>query len=153
MAKKEWNIPFLGSPALDPEIIENKPIQLYKEIKPFTTDPDTGEILNATSEPILVKAGTRDLQEEIDSYVDSSLASVLSKVSLYNDTITGLEPEFNIKSGSYDVDITDLPDNINDVSNYLKNEKNNDFDVSNVAPHGSQDGDGEANEGEVEHNG
>lgn len=126
MAKK-WNIPFLGSPALVPDRFENKPMQLYKLIKPFTTDPDTGEILNPTSESKLVKAGTRDLQEEIQSYRDTSLYSVLEKVAFYNDTITGEEPELNVKKGSYDVDITDLPDNINDVSQYLKNNKNFNF--------------------------
>lgn len=123
MAKK-WNIPFLGSPELVGDKFENTPMQLYKLIKPFTTDPDTGEVLNPTSEPKLVKAGTRDLQEEIQSYRDTSLYSVLEKVAFYNDTITGEEPELNVKKGAYDVDITGLPDNINDVSQYLNNEKN-----------------------------
>lgn len=121
---KKWNVPFLGSPKLEPEIFENKPMQLYKLIKPFSVDPDTGEVLNPTSEPKLVKCGTRDLQEEIQSYKDTSLYAVLEKVAFYNDTITGEEPELNIKSGAYGVDLSDMPDNINDVSQYLKNEKN-----------------------------
>ena len=37
MVKKKWNIPFLGSPDLVADKFENKPIQLYKLIKPLLT--------------------------------------------------------------------------------------------------------------------
>lgn len=148
----KWNIPFLGSPKEEPQIIENKPIPQYKLIKPFSVDPDTGEVLNQTSEPKLVLCGYRDLEEEIQSYADCSLYKILEKVNIYNDTITGLEPELNVKTGGY-YDLTDVPDNINDVSDYLKNEKNNASVVSNDDSLGSQSGDGEANGVEVKSNG
>lgn len=99
-------------------------VKIYKEIKPGTFDKD-GNILNKEDHNILIEAGEEDLQAKIDSFRDSvDIYKLIEKFIL-----TGDESYINQKQGQY-MDISDLPDNINDFQDFKKKalEKASTFD-------------------------
>lgn len=84
-------------------------IETYVEIPPYAIDKETGEILNKTNKPILVKGEDFNFYEKIQSYRDDcNIYSILAKYAM-----TGDESVLNKKVGTF-ADIVDIPDNIND---------------------------------------
>ena len=58
----------------------------YQEVPPFSTDPETGEVINPTSRFKRVKTGEYDFQEYIQSFADScSLSALLDRVKSSGD--------------------------------------------------------------------
>lgn len=89
-------------------------VKIYKEIKPGTFDKD-GNILNKNDHNILIEAGEENLQEKIQSYADSvDIYKMIEKFIL-----TGDESYINNGKGAY-MDLSSLPDNINDFQDYKK---------------------------------
>lgn len=124
MLMSKWNVPCLGSPEFEGQLIENKPYPIYKRIEPFTVDVETGEVLNPTKFYKLVKVGEKDLQEEIQSFKDDcDLYKILEKVAMSTNVITGNENELNSKKGFYG-DLSDVPSGINDLNQYFKDSEN-----------------------------
>ena len=71
---------------------DNPLVEQFKEIPPFTQDPVTGEILNDTPYPKLVKVESMNIQEYIDSFDDKDIYSMIKN----NQTLTSYFRESNI---------------------------------------------------------
>lgn len=59
---------------------DNPLVEQFKEIPPFTQDPVTGEILNDTPFPKLVKVESMNIQEYIDSFDDKDIYSMIKNL-------------------------------------------------------------------------
>lgn len=59
---------------------DNPFVEQFKEIPPFTQDPTTGEILNDTPYPKLVKVEPLNIQELIDSFDDKDIYSMIKNL-------------------------------------------------------------------------
>lgn len=59
---------------------DNPLVEQFKEIPPFTQDPTTGEILNDTPFPKLVKVESMNIQEYIDSFDDKDIYSMIKNL-------------------------------------------------------------------------
>lgn len=100
----------------------NKFIDDYKLLKPYEKDLKTGEFLNDSVEPKLVKVGKINVYERIQSYKDDcNIYKILERVIK-----TGDEGLLNISSGSY-ADITGIPTNIHDMTRLLNDTQYNDL--------------------------
>lgn len=86
--------------------------ETFKEVPPFTVDPDNGKILNKTTSIVLVKSEPIDIQAEIDSYFESSDL----KTNIERLERQGMDPRTLNKpdTGVSGVDLSLLPDNVND---------------------------------------
>ena len=94
--------------------LSRKTEDVYKLIPPFAVDTKTGEILNKSSTPKLVKVGVLNVYDKIQEFRDSvDLYKILEKV-----LSTGDESYLNRSVGSF-ADICDLPDNIHEFSSYF----------------------------------
>lgn len=88
---------------------------LYQELPPFTIDKDSGKVVNPTSSIKLVKVGTEDIQEKINSYYDSScLQSQLAHIAEGSSDPSAL----NSVQGKY-LDISEVPTDVDDLIKYL----------------------------------
>lgn len=88
---------------------------VFLEIEPFAVDKETGEILNKTSSPIIRKIGEENVYEKIQSYKDDvDIYNILKRFSE-----TGDSSLLNKRVGAF-MDIADLPDNIHDFNNMIK---------------------------------
>lgn len=89
----------------------------YKEVPPFAVDPETGDILNKTTEVQLVKSDPIDIQADVDSYFDS----VDLKTNIVRLSRQGIDPTvaLNDTRNALYADLSQLPDNINDWKNFF----------------------------------
>lgn len=88
---------------------------LYQELPPFTIDKESGKVVNPTSSIKLVKIGTEDIQEKINSYYDSScLQSQLSHIAEGSADSSAL----SAVKGQY-LDISEVPTDVDDLIKYL----------------------------------
>lgn len=84
---------------------------VYKYLEPYAVDLESGEILNKSSSPKLVKVGTINIYERIQEYKDSvDLYTIIEKALTSGDMNI-----LNRRTGSF-CDIADLPDNIHDFN-------------------------------------
>lgn len=89
--------------------------ETFIELEPYARN-DKGEFLNDSPFPKLVSNGKVNVQERIDSFRDDvDLYKILDKV-----LTTGDISYLDRKAGFYG-DISDLPDNYNDLQDYYKN--------------------------------
>lgn len=87
---------------------------VFEEIPPFALD-EKGNILNKSSFPIFKKTGKINVDEKIQQFKDEvNIYKILEKVAL-----TGDDSYLNQRLASFS-DIIDLPDNINDMNEYIK---------------------------------
>lgn len=83
----------------------------YKEIAPFSMNNETGEILNKTAKPKLVRINDFNMYEYIQSFrEETDLKTILKKYSQTGDTSL-----LNKSVGSF-ADIVNIPDNIHEFN-------------------------------------
>lgn len=100
----------------------NKFQKRYKEIPPYAIDLETGKFLNKTSQTVLVEDDPFDVDEYIQSFKsECDIYTILEKFGLTDCTDTSLINKGVMSFG----DISELPDNFNDMNEYLKSA--NDF--------------------------
>ena len=88
---------------------------LYQELPPFTIDKDTGKVVNPTSQIKLVKVGTEDIQEKINSFYDSScLQCQLAHIAEGSCDPSSL----NAVNGQY-LDVSEVPTDVDDLIKFL----------------------------------
>lgn len=87
---------------------------VFEEVPPFAYDEETGEFLNKSSFPKLVKTGQVNVQERIQSFFeDVDIYSILAKFAM-----TGDESLLKRQVGFYG-DLSTVPDNIHDFDAYV----------------------------------
>ena len=88
----------------------------YKELPPYAVDPETKKILNKKSVPILVEDEPFNIDEYIQSFKDDcDIYTILEKFAL-----TGCTDQSLINKGVMSFgDISELPDNFNDLNEYF----------------------------------
>lgn len=87
---------------------------VFEEVPPFAYDEETGEFLNKSSFPKLVKTGQVNVQERIQSFFeDVDIYSILAKFAM-----TGDESLLKRQVGFYG-DVSTVPDNIHDFDVYV----------------------------------
>ncbi len=85
-------------------------IKQFIELPPYAHN-ENGELVNATSDPILVENGFINIQDYIDSFADDcDLYKILDRVAASGDMSL-----LNRKEGAY-LDISGMPDNIHEAS-------------------------------------
>lgn len=99
--------------------LSNTKEAVYTEVAPFAYDNETGEFLNKSSFPKLVKTGEVDVQEQIQSFKDDvDIYKILERVAMSGDTIE-TSSLVNVRKGLSDIDITNIPNNIHDFENFV----------------------------------
>ena len=90
----------------------------YKELPPYAVDPETKKILNKKSVPVLVEDEPFNIDEYIQSFKDDcDIYTILEKFAL-----TGCTDQSLINKGVMSFgDISELPDNFNDLNEYFEN--------------------------------
>lgn len=89
---------------------------VYEELPPYAIDVETGEFLNKSSAPVVLKTGQINVYEKIQSYADDvDIYKILEKFALSGDTSL-----INRTVGSFG-DFVNIPDNINDFSKLIDN--------------------------------
>ena len=105
-----WSNP-LGIKGQD---LSNELEDVYQEIQPFAVDPKTGEFLNNSSIPKVIKTGQINVQEKIQSFAsDVELYHILEKFAYSEDSAI-----INQKACAYG-DISEMPDNLNDYAQFV----------------------------------
>ena len=105
----------------EPQDLSNEFEETFIEIAPFTKD-EKGNWLNDTSVPKLVPNGKINIQERIQSFVDDvDIYKILERFAY-----TGDMALFNQRSCiDNDIDISNLPDNLNDFNDLFNDMKDN----------------------------
>ena len=107
------------------EDLSNVYVDVYEEIPPYAVDISTGDLLNKTPDPIIKKVGVRNIQEYIDSFKDEcDIYKILERVAISGDSSL-----LNRKVGLFG-DFVNLPDNLNDMNQYVKKVFESNKDVS-----------------------
>lgn len=89
----------------------------WKEIPPYAVDLETGKIINKLSVPVLVPDEPFNIDEYIQSFKDDcDIYTILEKFALTGCTDTSLINKGVMSFG----DISDLPDNFNDLNEYFE---------------------------------
>lgn len=97
-----------------PQDLSRQTEDVYKYLEPFATDLQTGEILNKSSYPKLVKVGKLNIYNKIQEFRDSvDLYKILDKV-----LATGDASFLQRRVGSF-ADISNIPDNIHDFNSHF----------------------------------
>lgn len=90
----------------------------YKELPPYAVDIETKKIINKKSVPVLVEDEPFNIDEYIQSFKDDcDIYTILEKFALTGCTDTSLINKCVMSFG----DISDLPDNFNDLNEYFDN--------------------------------
>ena len=88
----------------------------FKEVPPYAVDLD-GKIINKKSVPVLVEDEPFDVDEYIQSFKDETdIYTILEKFAMTGCTDTTLINKGVMSFG----DISELPDNINEMNDYYK---------------------------------
>ena len=105
-----WSNPF----KIKEQDLSNEVEDVYQEIQPFAVDAKTGEFLNNSSIPKVVKIGQINVQEKIQSFAnDVDLYHILEKFAYSED-----KSLINQKECAYG-DISEMPDNLNDYAQFV----------------------------------
>ena len=90
----------------------------FKELPPYAVDITTGKILNKSSKPVIVEDEPFNVDEYIQSFKDEcDIYTILEKFALTGCTDTSLINKSVMSFG----DISELPDNFNDMNEYFEN--------------------------------
>ena len=93
--------------------LSRKTEKVFKEIKPFALDKDTGQILNKHNYSINKCVGEVNIYDRIQSFKeDCDIYSILNRFA------NGDTSALSQKIGSFG-DYADIPDNIHDFSKYI----------------------------------
>lgn len=109
-----------------PEDCSNPFQKRYKEIPPYAVDVSTGKIVNKKSVAVLVPDEDFNIDEYIQSFKEEcDIYTILEKFALTGCTDTSLINKNVMSFG----DISELPDNFNDLNEYFEsaNKKINEF--------------------------
>lgn len=94
--------------------LSNEIEDVYTEVPAFAVDPETGDFMNKSSVPQLVKTGSINVKEKIQSFAkDVDIYSILERFA-YNEDASII----NARACSYG-DISELPDNLNDYAKFV----------------------------------
>ena len=105
-----WSNPF----GITGQDLSNEFEDVYEEIQPFAVDPKTGEFLNNSSIPKIVKTGKINVQEKIQSFSnDVELYHILEKFAYSGDTAF-----INARECQYG-DISDMPTDLNSFASLV----------------------------------
>lgn len=89
----------------------------WKELPPYAVDVESGKIINKSSVPVLVRDEDFNIDEYIQSFKeDTDIYTILEKFALTGCTDTSLINKGVMSFG----DISDLPDNFNDMNEYFE---------------------------------
>lgn len=87
---------------------------VYTEITPYAVDPETGKFLNDSSVPKILKTGTINVQERIQSFANEvDLYSILEKFAYSDDPAL-----VNARPCAYG-DLSELPNDLNGFSMFV----------------------------------
>ena len=90
----------------------------FKELPPYAVDVKTGKLINKLSVPVLVPDEPFNIDEYIQSFKeDTDIYTILEKFALTGCTDTSLINKGVMSFG----DISELPDNFNDMNEYFEN--------------------------------
>lgn len=94
--------------------LSNEFEDVYQEVPAYSVDTKTGDFLNKSNLPILKKVGVRNIQEQIDSFLDDcDIYKIIDRIVL-----TGDDSFLNRNIGTFG-DFVDLPDNLNDLNEFV----------------------------------
>lgn len=105
-----WNNPYgISADDLSREIED-----VFTEITPYAVDPETGKFLNDSSVPKIIKTGTINVQERIQSFAkEVDLYSILEKFAYSDDPAL-----INARPCAYG-DLSELPNDLNGFSMFV----------------------------------
>lgn len=90
----------------------------WKELPPYAVDVESGKIINKLSVPVLVPDEDFNIDEYIQSFKeDTDIYTILEKFALTGCTDMSLINKGIMSFG----DISELPDNFNDMNEYFEN--------------------------------
>lgn len=105
-----WSNPY-GIKQFD---LSNKLEEVFEEVEPFAVDPDTGKLLNPSSQPILISKGFIDVQERIQSFAkDTDIYAILERFAVSGDTAL-----INARDAGFG-DVSEIPTNLNDIAQFV----------------------------------
>lgn len=88
--------------------------EVFEEVPAFSTDPDTGKLLNPTSVPQVISKGFINIHDKIQSHAkEADIYSILEKFAYSGDTAL-----LNARECGYG-DLSELPNNLNDFAQYV----------------------------------
>jgi len=95
--------------------LSNEIEDIYEEVPPYAIDTKTGKFLNETSVPKIVKIGSVNVQDRIQSFAkEVDLYSILEKFAYSDDPAL-----INARPCAYG-DISELPNDLNGFAQYCK---------------------------------
>lgn len=105
-----WSNPF----GINGQDLSRETEEVFEEVQPFALDPKTGDLLNKTSQPMLVSKGFINVHDKIQEFAkDCDIYSILERFAASGDA--GL---LNARQCGYG-DISELPTNLNDYAQYV----------------------------------
>lgn len=107
--RNAWSNPF----GVIKQDLSRETEEVFEEVAPFALDPETGKMLNPTSQPMLISKGFVNVQEQIQSYKDEvDIYTILNKMA------AGDMSAF--VTGAQYGDISELPKDLNSYSQYVR---------------------------------
>lgn len=111
-----FNSMFCCSVKLVDQDLSRETEEVFEEVAPFAIDPETGDLLNKTSQPMLISKGFINVHDKIQSFAkEADIYSILEKFAASGD-----QTLLNARECGYG-DLTQLPDNLNDFAQYVRN--------------------------------
>ena len=102
-----WSNPF----GFNGQDLSNEFEDVFTELVPFAVDPNTGDIINKSSQPVVISKGKINVHDKIQSFASEvDLYKILERFAYSGDSAI-----VNAKEPGYG-DISDIPDNLNDLS-------------------------------------
>ena len=90
----------------------------FKEIPPYSVDTESKKFINKTSVPVLIEDEPFNIDEYIQSFKEEcDIYTILEKFALTGCTDTSIINKGVMSFG----DISELPDNLNDMEEYFNN--------------------------------
>lgn len=112
-----------------PVDLSNSNVDVYEVIQPGTINKETGKLYFEGYQPRVMKTGSYDMYEYIQSFKDDTdIYKLLKRVGISGDTSL-----LQVSSGVY-ADISDIPENIHDFKNIYNNVINakNKIDINTI---------------------
>lgn len=112
-----------------PVDLSNSNVDVYEVIQPGTINKETGKLYFEGYHPRVMKTGSYDMNEYIQSFKDDSdIYKLLKRVGISGDTSL-----LQVSNGVY-ADISDIPQNVHDFKNIYNNALNakNKIDINTI---------------------
>ncbi len=112
-----------------PVDLSNSNVDVYEVVQPGTINKETGKLYFEGYQPRVIKTGSYDMYEYIQSFKDDTdIYKLLKRVGISGDTSL-----LQVSNGVY-ADISDIPENIHDFKNIYNNVINakNKIDIDTI---------------------